>query len=221
MKRYIEEDSRSQMTMFPERLDDYIAEDNQIRIIDFFIDDLNFHALGFERAIPMATGRPGYHPSTLLKIYLYGYLNRIQSSRRLERETQRNVELMWLVGRLQPDFKTIADFRKDNGNAIRGVCKQFVELCRQMQFFSQAVVAIDGSKFKAVNSKTKNDTRAGIKRRITRTEEHIANYLAKLDEADIDDPSCTDTPIPDLQEKLRSLRETLEALKRREKQILV
>ena len=220
MKRYIEEDNRSQQTMFPERLDDYIAAENQIRVIDAFVDELPLPTLGFARAVPKATGRPGYRPTTLLKIYLYGYINRIQSSRRLERETQRNVELMWLVGRLQPDFKTIADFRKDNRKAIQSTCRHFVELCRQQDFFKQAVVAIDGSKFKAVNSKSRNDTRGSIKRRIARTEEHIANYLAKLDEADVDEPSATDTHIPDLQEKLSSLRETLKALKTREKQVL-
>ncbi len=220
MKRYIEEDNRSQQAMFPESLDDYIAQDNQVRVIDAFVDELPLESLGFERAVPKATGRPGYRPTTLLKIYLYGYINRIQSSRRLEREAQRNVELMWLVGRLQPDFKTIADFRKDNRQAIQNTCSHFVELCRQQDFFMQAVVAIDGSKFKAVNNVSKNHTRGILKRRIARTEEHIANYLSKLDEADSDEPTPSETDMPDLKEKLSSLRESLKALKEKEQQVL-
>jgi len=128
MKRFVEGEDRSQSTLFPERLDDYIAEDNPVQVIDAFVDNLVLGDLGFERVVPQATGRPGYHPSTLLKIYIYGYINRIQSSRRLERETHRNVELMWLTGRLTPDFKTIADFRKDNGKAIRQVCREFIGL---------------------------------------------------------------------------------------------
>jgi transposase len=147
MKRYVEGESRSQSTLFPERLDDYIGDDNPVRVVDVFVDELDIKTLGFEGAEPEATGRPAYHPATLLKIYIYGYLNRIQSSRRLERETQRNVELIWLTGRLMPDFKTIADFRKDNGKAIRCVCRQFVVLCRSLNLFSEAIVAIDGSKF--------------------------------------------------------------------------
>ena len=130
MKRFVEGENRNQSTLFPERLDEYIAEDNPVRVIDVFVDELDLGDLGFERVVPQVTGRPGYHPASLLKIYVYGYLNRIQSSRRLERETQRNVELMWLTGRLMPDFKTIADFRKDNSKAIRQVCRQFIELCR-------------------------------------------------------------------------------------------
>ena len=181
MKRFVEGEDRNQSTLFPERLDEYIAEDNPVRVIDAFVDELKLGDLGFERVVPQVTGRPGYHPATLLKIYVYGYLNRIQSSRRLERETQRNVELMWLTERLMPDFKTIADFRKDNGKAIRRVCREFIELCRVMGFFTQAIVAIDGSKFKAVNSKDRNDTRASMKRRIARAEQHIEHYLALLD----------------------------------------
>ena len=147
MGRFIEEDDRSQTTLFPELLDEYIAKDNPVRFIDAFVDGLNLVNMGFEGAIPKATGRPAYHPSTLLKLYVYGYLNRVQSSRRLERETQRNVEVMWLVGRLQPDFKTIADFRKDNGKGIQQTCRDFVSVCRMMDMFSESLVAIDGSKF--------------------------------------------------------------------------
>ena len=166
MKRFIEGEDRSQSVLFPERLDDWIDEDNPVRVIDVFVDELDLATLGFDGVEPAATGRPAYHPGTLLKIYIYGYLNRLQSSRRLERETQRNVELIWLTGRLMPDFKTIADFRKDNGAAIRQVCRQFVLLCRQMNLFTEAVVAIDGSKFKAVNNRDKNFTERKLKARM-------------------------------------------------------
>jgi len=153
MKRFIEGADRHQVTLLPECLDDYVGEDNPVRIVDAFVGELDLHALGFDGADPAATGRPAYHPSVLLKLYIYGYLNRIQSSRRLEREAQRNIELMWLTGRLAPDFKTIADFRHNNGKGIRNVCRRFIVLCRQLKLFSQAVVAIDGSKFKAVISR--------------------------------------------------------------------
>lgn len=158
MKRFVEGEDRRQATLLPECLDDYVTQDNPVRVIEVFIDELDLGAMGFAGVVPEATGRPAYHPATLLKIYLYGYLNRIQSSRRLERETQRNIELMWLTGRLMPDFKTIADFRRDNGPAIRAACAQFVVLCRQLNLFTRAVVAIDGSKFKAVNTCDKNFT---------------------------------------------------------------
>ena len=158
MKRFVEGENRSQSTLFPEYLDDYIAEDNPVRAIEVFIEELDLARLGFEGMQPEATGRPAYHPATLLKIYLYGYLNRVQSSHRLERETQRNVELIWLTGRLTPDFKTIADFRRDNGPAIRNVCREFIMLCRSLNLFSEAIVAIDGSKLKAVNNRDKNFT---------------------------------------------------------------
>jgi transposase len=153
MKRFIEGEARSQSTLFPERLEDYIAEDNPVRVIEVFVEELDLNLLGFDGMQPEATGRPAYHPGTLLKIYVYGYLNRIQSSRRLERETQRNVELIWLTGRLMPNFKTVADFRKDKGKAIRNVCREFIVLCRQLNLFCEAIVAIDGSKFKAVNNR--------------------------------------------------------------------
>jgi transposase len=155
MHRFIDGEDRRQPALLPHSLEDYVGEENPVRVIEVFIDELDLAAMGFSGMTPAATGRPAYHPSTLLRIYLYGYLNRIQSSRRLEREAQRNIELMWLVGRLAPDFKTIADFRKDNGAAIRMVCSQFVVLCRQLGLFTRAVVAIDGSKFKAVNNRDK------------------------------------------------------------------
>jgi transposase len=160
MKRFIEGADRTQVSLLPDCVDDYVSEDNLVRVVEAFVDQLELRELGFESVDPEATGRPAYHPSVLLKIYIYGYLNRVQSSRRLEHETQRNIELMWLTGRLMPDFKTIANFRKDNGKAIRRVCRQFIMLCRGLNLFSQALVAIDGSKFKAVNNRDKNFTAA-------------------------------------------------------------
>ena len=179
MTDFIRGADRTQSTLFPERLDDYIGEDSAVRVIDVFIDELDLTGLGF-RTEPQATGRPAYHPEILLKIYVYGYLNRVQSSRRLERECQRNVELMWLTGRLAPDFKTIADFRKDNGKAIRLVCREFVMLCRKLNLFADAFVAIDGSKFKAVNSRDRNFTRAKMKRRLMEVDASIDRYLEQL-----------------------------------------
>ena len=176
MKRFIEGEVRTQVTLLPECLDDYITEENPVRVVDVFVDELDLGALGFEGVDPAATGRPAYHPAVLLKIYIYGYLNRIQSSRRLERETERNVELMWLTGRLAPDFKTIADFRRDNGKAIRSVCRQFVVLCRNLNLFSEATVAIDG-KFKAVNNRDKNFTPHKRKARMQQLEDSAARYL--------------------------------------------
>jgi len=217
VSRFIEEDSRIQTTLFPERLEDFIAEDNPIRVIDAFVDGLDLRDIGFDRATPKQTGRPAYKPATLLKLYLYGYMNRIQSSRRLEQETHRNVELMWLLGRLQPDFKTIANFRKDNGKAIQQCCREFVEICRQLDLFAKSIIAIDGSKFKAVNTKQKNDTQGSLKRRIKRTEQHIAKYLAALDDTDDDDPGGSDQREPELKEKLAALNEHLNQLKLREK----
>src|SRR5919206_4439689 len=158
MRRFIDGEDRMQPALLPHCLEDYVSEENPVRVIEVFIDELDLAALGFSGMTPAATGRPAYHPSTLLKIYLYGYLNRVQSSRRLEREAQRNTELMWLTGRLAPDFKTIADFRKDNGVGIRATCRRFVLLCRELGLLSEASVAIDGSKFKAVNARERNYT---------------------------------------------------------------
>jgi transposase len=180
MTRFVVGDNRSQSTLFPERMDDYLGEDNPVRAVDVFVDELDLAKLGFGGVEPEATGRPAYHPATLLKIYVYGYLNRVQSSRRLERECQRNIELVWLIGRLMPDFKTIADFRKDNGEAIRRVCREFVVLCRRLEFFSEASVAIDGSKFKAVNTRDRNFTQAKMQRRLAQIDESIARYLSQL-----------------------------------------
>src|SRR6516225_1549009 len=158
MRRFVEGTDRGQSTLFPECLEDWICEDNPVRAVDVFVDELDLAELGFGGVDPEATGRPSYHPLVLLKLYIYGYLNRVQSSRRLEREAGRNIEVMWLTGRLAPDHKTIADFRKDSGPAIKQVCVQFIELCRLMGLLATASVAIDGSKFKAVNTRDKNFT---------------------------------------------------------------
>lgn len=206
MKRFVEGENRSQSTLFPEYLDDYIAEDNPVRAIEVFVDELDMARLGFEGMQPEATGRPAYHPATLLKIYLYGYLNRVQSSRRLERETQRNVELIWLTGRLTPDFKTIADFRRDNGPAIRNVCREFIVLCRELELFSEAIVAIDGSKFKAVNNRDKNFTDRKLEARRQQLEESIARYLAELDRADREPTLVTEDRVSRLKDKITSIK---------------
>ena len=179
MKRFVEGLDRGQSTLFPECLEDWIGEDNPVRVIDVFVDELDLAGLGFSGVDPEMTGRPSYHPSALLKLYIYGYLNRVQSSRRLEREAGRNVEVMWLTGRLAPDHKTIADFRKDNGRAIRKVCVRFVELCREIGLLTKASVAIDGSKFKAVNNRDRNFTRAKVERRRAQLEESVARYLSQ------------------------------------------
>jgi transposase len=184
MKRFIEGEDRTQVTLLPECLDDFVAEDNPVRVVDAFVEALDLQALEFEGTEAAATGRPGYHPAVLLRIYIYGYLNRIQSSRRLERECQRNIELMWLTGRLAPDFKTIADFRRHSGKGIRNACRQFVTLCRELKLFSEAVVAIDGSKFKAVNSRERNYTEGKLDRRQREIEANIQRYLDAMETAD-------------------------------------
>ena len=189
MKRFIEGAERAQSTLFPEYLENWVDESNPVRVIDVFVDALDLGQLGFDGVTREATGRPSYHPSVLLKLYIYGYLNRVQSSRRLEREAGRNVELMWLLGRLAPDHKTIADFRKDNGLALGKVCARFVELCREIGLLAAASVAIDGSKFKAVNNRDKNFTRAKKERRLAQIEESVGRYLQQLDSADRQKPS--------------------------------
>jgi transposase len=213
MNRFVPCEERTQDTFLPSRLEDYVTDDNPVRVIDVFVGELDLTKLGFEGMTPQATGRPGYHPSTLLKIYLYGYLNRIQSSRRLERETQRNVELMWLTGRLMPDFKTIANFRKDNGPAIRGVCRQFIVLCRQLNLFSQAVVAVDGSKFKAVNNRDRNFTSAKVQRRMEQIEASINRYLSALDIADQQEATTAQSKSSKLKEKIAALQKRMQQLK--------
>lgn len=212
MKRFIQGEHRSQSTLLPESLDDYVSDTNPVRVVDVFVDELDLITLGFENAEPAETGRPGYHPAVMLKIYIYGYLNRIHSSRRLERETQRNVELMWLTVRLMPDFKTIANFRKNNSKAIRGVCRQFVVLCQQLGLFSDHLVAIDGSKFKAVNHRDRNFTSAKLKRRMEEIEASIARYMAALDAADRDESKPSGPTGGGLQEKIAKLKEQMKEL---------
>jgi transposase len=220
MKRFVEGLDRGQSTLFPECLEDWIGEDNPVRVIDVFVDHLDLGELGFSGVDPERTGRP-YHPSALLKLYIYGYLNRVQSSRRLERDAGRNVEVMWLTGRLVPDHKTIADFRKDNGRAIRKVCARFVELCREMGLLTKASVAIDGSKFKAVNNRDRNFTRAKVERRRAQLEESVARYLGQLDTADRHEPSETlALKTTRLKEKLAKLESEMQRLAEIEKQML-
>jgi transposase len=221
MRRFVEGMDRGQSTLFPEFLEDWIYEDNPVRAIDVFVDQLDLADLGFDGVEPEITGRPSYHPSVLLKLYIYGYLNRVQSSRRLEREAGRNVEVMWLTGRLVPDHKTIADFRKDNGRAIRKVCGRFVGLCRELGLLTSASVAIDGSKFKAVNTRDKNFTRAKMERRLAQIEESVARYLSQLDTADLQEPSeALAAKTAHLKEKLAKLADELQRLKRLEKEML-
>ena len=206
-------------TLFPDHLEDWIDDENVVRVIDAFVDELDLLALGFGSA--EATGRPGYHPSALLKLYIYGYLNRVQSSRRLERETLRNVEVMWLLGRLSPDHKTIADFRKDNGDAIRKVCARFVELCRQIGLLAVASVAIDGSKFKAlVNNRDRNFTKAKMQRRKDQIATSVTRYLEQLDSTDRQDPSpAMEARKTRLNEKISKLKEEMQRLKALEAQL--
>jgi transposase len=221
MKRFVEGVDRGQSTLFPERLEEWIGDDNPVRVIDVFVDELDLGGLGFVRVEPRATGRPSYHPSVLLKLYIYGYLNRVQSSRRLEREAGRNVEVMWLTGRLVPDHKTIADFRKDNGPAIRKVCARFVALCRRLELFADASVAIDGAKFKAVNTRDRNFTRAKMKRRMAQIEESVERYLQQLDSADRQEPSLARaTKTARLKDKIAKLKEEMRRLTELEARML-
>src|ERR1700720_1766760 len=221
MARFVEGMDRGQTTLLPECLEDWVDENNPVRAVDVFVEALDLVELGFDGAQPMATGRPGYKPSVLLKLYIYGYLNRVQSSRRLEREAGRNLEVIWLLGRLVPDDKVIADFRKDNGPAIHRVCASLINLCRQMGLLAKASVAIDGSKFKAVNNRDRNFTRGKIDRRRAQLEESVARYLSQLDTADRKEP-------PDelvlkttrLKEKLDKLKEEMGKLAAYEKQRL-
>ncbi len=221
MKRFVEGADRGQSTLLPECLDEWVEESNSVRVVDSFVDALDLADLGFEGVEPAATGRPAYHPSVLLKLYIYGYLNRVQSSRRLEREAGRNLEVIWLLGRLVPDDKVIADFRKDNGPAIRRVCASFVNLCRQMGLLAKASVAIDGSKFKAVNNRDRNFTRGKIDRRRAQLEESVARYLSQLDTADRQEPSdVLVLKTTRLKEKLDKLKEEMGKLAAYEKQML-
>ena len=213
MSGFIEGADRTQATLFPECLDDYVAEDSAVRVVDVFVDELDLSGLGF-RTMPSDTGRPAYHPGTMLKLYIYGYLNRVQSSRRLEREAQRNVELMWLTGRLTPDFKTIANFRRDNGEAIRLVCREFVILCRKLNLFQDAFVAIDGSKFKAVNNRDRNFTKAKLKRRLEQIDESIARYLSEIASADRQEAAVAQDKSQHMKDKIAILKKEVSRLKK-------
>ena len=221
MGRFVEGADRGQSTLLPECLDDWIGDENPVRVIDAFVDVLDLGELGFDGVEPASTGRPGYRPATLLKLYVYGYLNRVQSSRRLEREAGRNLELLWLLGRLAPDHKTIADFRKDNGPALKKVCARFVELCREMGLLATASVAIDGSKFKAVNNRDRNFTKGKVERRRAQLEESVARYLSQLDTADHQMPTLAlALKTKHLNEKLAKLKEEMAKLDAHEKRML-
>jgi transposase len=212
MAGFVEGVDRGQSTLFPAVLDDYVADDNPVRAVDVFVDGLDLERLGFVGVQPLDTGRPGYHPGMMLKLYIYGYLNRVPSSRRLERECQRNIEMIWLTGHLAPDFKTIADFRKDNGKAIREVCREFVALCGRLGLLSAASVAIDGSKFKAVNARDKNFTEAKMKRRLERIEESIARYISQLETADRRGDVVPEAKVARFKEKIVKLNEEIARL---------
>jgi transposase len=219
MARFIEGKDRRQTLLLPECLDDYVTQDNPVRVIDAFIDERDLQALGFTRAQPAATGRPAYHPAILLKIYLYGYLHRVPSSRRLEREAGRNLELIWLTGQLAPDFKTIADFRRDNAAAIRATCRQFVVLCRDLGLLAGREVAVDGSKFKAVNNPDRNFTRAKLARQMAKVEASIAHYLEALDQMDQAEDESTPARVDRLHEKITALRQRMQGLQARAEQL--
>ena len=212
MSGFVEGIDRSQSSLFPAHLEDYVAEDNPVRAVDAFVEGLDLAKLGFGRVEPLEKGRPCYHPATLLKIYVFGYLNRVPSSRRLERECQRNIELIWLTGQLAPDFKTIADFRKDNGKAIGEVCRSFVALCRELDLLSAASVAIDGSKFKAVNARDKNFTEAKMKRRLERIDESIGRYLSQLETADRHGDAVPEAKVARLKDKIAKLKQEITRL---------
>src|ERR1700674_2197664 len=227
MSGFVEGIDRSQSSLFPAELEDYVAEDNLVRAVDAFVDGLDLGKLGFGRVAPLEKGRPCYHPATLLKIYIYGYLHRVPSSRRVERECQRNIELIWLTGHLAPDFKTIADFRNDNGKAIREVCRSFVAVCRELDLLSEGSVAIDGSKFKAVNARDKNFTEAKMKRRLERIEESIARYMEQLETADRRGDAVPEAKVARFKDKIVKLNEEIarlsaikaEMMKSKDKQI--
>ena len=221
MAGFIEGVDREQLSLLPESLDQWVDDSNPVRVIEAFVEALDLDELGFKMTEPADIGRPGYAPALHLKVYIYGYLNRVQSSRRLERECQRNLEVMWLTGRLAPDHKTIADFRKDNGAAIKKMCAQFVELCRWMGLLAKASVAIDGSKFKAVNNRDKNFTTAKVEKRRKQLEESVARYLSQLDTADLHEPSETiELKKTYLKEKLEKLKSEMAKLEAIEKQVL-
>src|SRR5215469_7437407 len=219
MSRFVEGADRRQISLLPDCLDDYVSEDSAVRVVDAFIDELDLAALGFAGVAPASTGRPSYHPATLLRIYLYGYLNQVQSSRRLEREARRNVELMWLTGCLVPDFKTIADFRRDNGDAIRATCRSFIVLCRRLGLLAGGVVAVDGSRFKAVNTRDRNFTPGAVRRRIEQVEASIERYLSALETADRQEGAAAELRTVRLKDRLASLKRQMRDLQAMEKAV--
>jgi len=204
---YIEGESRDQRVMFPAVIDDYITEDNPVRFIDAFADNLDLDELGFQRSQPASTGRPPYHPLDLLKLYIYGYMNRISTTRRLEKESHRNIEVIWLLRKLRPDFKTIADFRRDNGKAIKQLFREFSLLCRRLDLFGGELLAIDGSKFKASNSKHRNFTKKKLKRRLRDIDQKIEQYFEELDAGDEEEAEVHKPTAEELQEKIEGLKE--------------
>jgi transposase len=185
--KYIQGTSRSQTLLLPACVDDYVGPDNVVRFIEAFVNSLDLAVAGFERTLPKATGRPGYDPCDLLKLYIYGYLNRVRSSRRLESETHRNLEVIWLMRQLRPDFKTIADFRRENKKAFRQVFREFVVLCRSLDLFGRELIAVDGTRLKAVNSGQRNFTKGKLAKAMAESDERLNRYLKQLDEADKDD----------------------------------
>ena len=211
---HITGEDRFQLLLLPDAVDDYVGPDNPVRFIDAFVDSLDLEAAGFRRVRPNDMGRPGYAPSDLLKLYIYGYLNRVRSSRRLEAETHRNLEAIWLLRQLTPDFKTIADFRRDNRKAFRQVFREFVRLCRELDLYGRELIAVDGTRIKAVNHRDRNFTRAKLKRDLQRMDERLERYLEQMNEADADDASGGTSFVADLQKKkiasLRKRKETLE-----------
>lgn len=219
MARFVQGADRHQIALLPDCLDDYVATDNPVRVVDAFVDELDLAALGFAGVVPAATGRPGYHPAILLKLYLYGYLNQVASSRRLEREAGRKVEVMWLTGRLVPDHKTIADFRRDSGPAIQAACAQFVVLCRHLGLLAGGVVALDGSRFKASNTRNRNFTPGAIRRRMEQVEAGIARYLAALDTADRQEDEVAQIRTTRIAERLDALRARMRELQAMEKAV--
>ena len=218
MSGFIKGESRSQITLFPEAIDEYIEEDNPVRVVDVFVDGLDLCALSF-KTVPADTGRPAYHPSVMLKLFIYGYLNRVQSSRRLEREAGRNLELLWLMGRLTPDFKTISDFRRDNTKSIKRVCREFVLICRKLDLFADSLIAIDGSKFKAVNNRNRNFTQAKIKHRLKQIDDSIARYLGQIASADRVDLSTAKVKSERLNEKIKKLNQEVKRLNQMQRQL--
>ena len=207
---HISGSDRSQVLLLPEAIDDYVADDNPVRFIDAFVDGLDLKAAGFERVVAKATGRPGYAPGDLLKLYIYGYLNRVRSSRRLEAECHRNIEVIWLLRTLKPDFKTIADFRAENRAAFKAVFREFTLLCRKLDLFGRELLAVDGTRIKAVNNKNRNFTRASLEKLIKAADERLADYLKRLDEGDVVENGTRGARVKNLAEKIASIRERRE-----------